>query len=126
MVLQRSAELQTRDEERRKLSRDLHDSTGQTLAALKISVSLLQEQCKQNPSTVRLVSEVIDLADGALAIVRYNDLSVEYARGFSKCHVIRHSMEVGVVFGLLLPDCLEQEGFPFHLHVQGSHFPVTW
>jgi signal transduction histidine kinase len=31
--------LKVQDEERRKLARDLHDSTGQTLAALKISVS---------------------------------------------------------------------------------------
>ena len=48
---ERTAELQrlsqrllnVQDEERRKLARDLHDSTGQTLAALKIRVSQLQE-----------------------------------------------------------------------------------
>jgi len=39
--------LQVQDEERRKVARDLHDTTGQTLAALKISVSLLQESCKK-------------------------------------------------------------------------------
>src|SRR3984893_2177222 len=57
VILQRTAELQNlslrllkvQDEERRKLSRDLHDSTGQTLAALKISVSFLQENCRQDP-----------------------------------------------------------------------------
>jgi two-component sensor histidine kinase len=78
IVLQRSAELQTlsqrllkvQDEERRKLSRDLHDSTGQTLAALKITVSLLQEQCKQNPSTILLGSEVVGLADQAIEEIR--------------------------------------------------------
>ena len=51
VILQRTAELQilslrllkVQDEERRKLSRDLHDSTGQTLAALKMSVLLLQK-----------------------------------------------------------------------------------
>jgi len=61
-ILQRTAELQNlsqrllrvQDEERRKLSRDLHDSTGQTLAALKISVSFLEEHCKQDPSTTLL------------------------------------------------------------------------
>ena len=50
VILERTAELQSlsqrllkvQDEERRKLSRDLHDSTGQTLAALKISVSFLE------------------------------------------------------------------------------------
>ena len=58
VILQRTAELQNlsqrllkvQDEERRKLSRDLHDSTGQTLAALKISISFLQEHCgKDHP-----------------------------------------------------------------------------
>ena len=55
VILQRTAELQNlslrllkvQDEERRKLSRDLHDSTGQTLAALKINISFLQESCSK-------------------------------------------------------------------------------
>src|SRR6478736_3987602 len=57
VILQRTAELQNlslrllkvQDEERRKLSRDLHDTTGQTLAALKIAVSFLQENSKHDP-----------------------------------------------------------------------------
>jgi len=80
-VLQRSAELQklrvlsqrllkVQDEERRKLSRDLHDSTGQTLAALKISISFLQEHCEQNPSTMLLACEVAGLADQAIEEIR--------------------------------------------------------
>ena len=52
VISERTAELQNlsqrllkvQDEERRKLARDLHDSTGQTLAALKISVTCLQEK----------------------------------------------------------------------------------
>ena len=56
VILERTAELQilsqrllkVQDEERRKLARDLHDSTGQTLAALKITVSFLQDNCKEN------------------------------------------------------------------------------
>src|ERR1035437_3688688 len=78
VILQRTAELQNlslrllkvQDEERRKLSRDLHDSTGQTLAALKISVSFLQENCKQDPSKMALVSEVAQLADQAIEEIR--------------------------------------------------------
>jgi anti-sigma regulatory factor (Ser/Thr protein kinase) len=78
VVLQRTAELQilsqrllkVQDEERRKLSRDLHDSTGQTLAALKISISFLEEHCKQNPSTMALASEVAGLADQAIEEIR--------------------------------------------------------
>jgi anti-sigma regulatory factor (Ser/Thr protein kinase) len=78
VILQRTAELQSlsqrllkvQDEERRKLSRDLHDSTGQTLAALKISISFLEERCKQDPSTMLLASEVAALADQAIEEIR--------------------------------------------------------
>ena len=78
VILQRTAELQTlsqrllkvQDEERRKLSRDLHDSTGQTLAALKMSVTLLQEHCKQIPSAMVLAAEVAGLADQAIDEIR--------------------------------------------------------
>ncbi len=77
-ILQRTAELQNlsqrflkvQDEERRKLSRDLHDTTGQTLVALKISVSLLQEHCQANPSTAVLAAEVAGLADQAIEEIR--------------------------------------------------------
>ena len=78
VILERTVELQNlsqrllkvQDEERRKLSRDLHDSTGQTLAALKISASFLQENCKQDPSTLGFVSEVVALADQAIDEIR--------------------------------------------------------
>ena len=78
VIQQRTAELQNlsqrllkvQDEERRKLSRDLHDSTGQTLAALKISVSFVEEHCKQDPSTMLLTSEVKALADQAIEEIR--------------------------------------------------------
>jgi signal transduction histidine kinase len=64
VILQRTAELQNlsqrllkvQDEERRKLSRDLHDSTGQTLAALRMSILLLQQHCKEEPSKMALFS----------------------------------------------------------------------
>lgn len=78
VILQRTAELQNlslrllkvQDEERRKLSRDLHDSTGQTLAALKIAVSFLQLSIKDDPSKMALVTDVADLADQAIEELR--------------------------------------------------------
>src|ERR1700680_3601583 len=78
VILERTAELQSlsqrllkvQDEERRKLGRDLHDSTGQTLAALKISVSFLQENCKESPTTLALASDVTQLADQAIEEIR--------------------------------------------------------
>jgi two-component system, NarL family, sensor kinase len=78
LTAERTAELQkltqhllkVRDEERRKLARDLHDSTGQTLAALKISASLLQENCRDVPAAQPIVSEVMQLADQAIEEIR--------------------------------------------------------
>lgn len=78
VILQRTAELQNlslrllkvQDEERRKLSRDLHDTTGQTLAALKIAVSLLQENCRHDSSQMRLAFDVTQLADQAIQEIR--------------------------------------------------------
>ena len=78
VISERTAELQklsqrllkVQDEERRKLARDLHDSTGQTLAALRISVSFLAEKCKQDPSILAISSEVAGLADQAIEEIR--------------------------------------------------------
>jgi signal transduction histidine kinase len=78
VILERTAELQilsqrllkVQDEERRKLARDLHDSTGQTLAALKISVSYLQENCKHDRETMAIVADVALFADQAIEEIR--------------------------------------------------------
>jgi len=78
LTAERTAELQklthrllrVQDEEKRKLARNLHDSTGQTLAALKISASLLQASCQQLPEARAIVSEVVQLADQAIEEIR--------------------------------------------------------
>jgi signal transduction histidine kinase len=78
VILQRTAELQNlsqrllkvQDEERRKLSRDLHDSAGQTLAALRISISLLEQQGQEEPSKMALFSDAAKLADQAIEEIR--------------------------------------------------------
>jgi two-component system NarL family sensor kinase len=78
LVLERTAEMQklsqrllkVQDEERRKVARDLHDSTGQTLAALKITISFLEETCKKDPAALALVAELGQLADQALGEIR--------------------------------------------------------
>ncbi|HET9305421.1 MAG TPA: sensor histidine kinase [Candidatus Sulfotelmatobacter sp.] len=77
LTSERAAELQkltqrllkVQDEERRKLARDLHDSTGQTLTALKISLSFLKGSC-ENPATLALAAEVEQLADQAIEEIR--------------------------------------------------------
>jgi signal transduction histidine kinase len=78
LILERTAELQrlsqrllkVQDEERRKIARDLHDSTGQTLTALKISVSLLREDCKAEPARLAILSDVAQLTDQAIEEIR--------------------------------------------------------
>jgi signal transduction histidine kinase len=78
LAAERTAELQkltqrllrVQDDERRRLARDLHDSTGQTLTALKISATLLQENCKQAPAALAIVSDVVQLADQAIEEIR--------------------------------------------------------
>jgi two-component system NarL family sensor kinase len=78
LVLARTAELQklsqrllkVQDEERRRFARDLHDSTGQTLAALKMSILFLQQSCKEDPAKLALISDVEVLADQALEEIR--------------------------------------------------------
>src|SRR3984957_15292472 len=77
-VLQRTAELQilsqrllkVQDDERRKLARDLHDSTGQTLAALKNRVSFLKEKSQEDNKIMANDAGVAKLADRAIKEIR--------------------------------------------------------
>jgi PAS domain S-box-containing protein len=62
--------LRTQDDERRRVARDLHDSTGQTLTALKLAVAALQEETKQDRSTFNALSDIADIADRALQEIR--------------------------------------------------------
>jgi PAS domain S-box-containing protein len=67
-----SAELmRLQDEERRRIGRDLHDSTGQTLAALEIGLSELQRQASALPAAAGLrLEECIRLAAQCSAEIR--------------------------------------------------------
>jgi two-component system NarL family sensor kinase len=77
-ALERAAELRkltqrllnVQDEERRKLARDLHDSTGQTLTALKISVAFLQSKLNQDPDSLAAITALEVLADQAILEIR--------------------------------------------------------
>jgi signal transduction histidine kinase len=78
LVVERTAELQSlsqrllrvQDEERRRVARDLHDSTGQTLTALKICVDLLQRKLGKDKRTYDEVSGIARLVDEALQEIR--------------------------------------------------------
>ncbi len=58
------------DEERRRIARDLHDTTGQTLAAIKMSVALMRRIEPRAPGLQPLVDDLDALADEALQEVR--------------------------------------------------------
>jgi signal transduction histidine kinase len=62
--------LKVQDQERRRIARDLHDSTGQTLTALKISVSLLQQRVNNDKAIFDELTGISDLADRALQEIR--------------------------------------------------------
>ena len=58
------------DDERRQIARELHDTAGQTLAAMKMSVALIR-QSKSSPANLELlVDDLNALADEALQEVR--------------------------------------------------------
>jgi PAS domain S-box-containing protein len=53
--------MQTQDAERRHIARELHDSAGQTLAALGMNIARLAEDVKHNPD--RIAKDVDDVQD---------------------------------------------------------------
>jgi two-component system, NarL family, sensor kinase len=118
VILERTAELQilsqrllkVQDEEKRRLARDLHDSTGQTLAALKISISFLLDHCRKDSSTLAFVSEVAALADQAIDEIRTTSYLLHpplldevgfrcaaewYIEGFAKRSGIQVTLDLG-------------------------------
>lgn len=155
LAAERTAELQRltqcllrlQDEERRKLARDLHDTTGQTLAALNISVSLLQQQCKEMPAMLALVTEVAQHAEQAIEEIRTTSYLLHpplldevgfacaaewYIEGFAKRSGIDVTAEIPVSRGRRLPRNVEialfrvlQEGLTnVHRHSGASQASV--
>ena len=62
--------LKVQDDERRRVARDLHDTTGQTLAALKMNLVVLEGKLPPDQCTASLLSEIEALADQALQEIR--------------------------------------------------------
>ena len=61
--------LKTQDEERRRLGRELHDSVGQYLAAVKMSLDCLEEPSDE-PEIRQKIAECLPIIDQAIREVR--------------------------------------------------------
>lgn len=63
--------LQTQDEERRRIARDLHDSLGQVLAVLKMKLdALANSRVAANPDDARRIAITVELTEEAVKEVR--------------------------------------------------------
>ena len=62
--------LRIQDDERRRVARDLHDTVGQTLTALKITLNTLENEVARYPRTADFFTELNGLADQALREIR--------------------------------------------------------
>ena len=58
------------DEERRRIARDLHDTTGQTLTAIKMSLAMLRQAGSHAAPALRLLDDLNALTDEALQEIR--------------------------------------------------------
>jgi signal transduction histidine kinase len=63
--------LKTQDEERRRIARELHEGSGQMLAALFINLSFIQsEAAKWDPEALKTVAESLNMVEGILKDMR--------------------------------------------------------
>jgi PAS domain S-box-containing protein len=112
--------LRLQDEERRRMARDLHDSTGQDLVGLATMLGQLRVSIPPaERKTRRLLSECRALADKCIRDVRtlsyglhppvldavgLEDAIRDYVKGFTKRSGIHVELEVPSRFGRLAPD----------------------
>jgi signal transduction histidine kinase len=112
--------LDERDQERRKMARDLHESAGQTLAALKMTLgSLRKSLLPDNQRALPLLQSAVELTEDAIrelrtvAYLMHPPLLDEaglgpalrwYARGFAERSGIQVAVEVPETFGRLSQD----------------------
>lgn len=111
--------LRTQDEERRRIGRDLHDSLGQYLAALKMKLASLKSTARDNHLAEQEIAECTDLAEESIKEVRtvsyllyppmLEDFGLQsaiswYLDGFSHRSGIKTTFEPASDFGRLPPD----------------------
>jgi signal transduction histidine kinase len=138
--------LRAQDYERRRIARELHDSTAQLLTALSINLSRLQEPGLEPERQRQALSEASELAAACSAEIRtvtcllhppvLDEVGLasalqSYAQGFSQRTGIQVEIKVSADFGRLNNDLeatlfrIVQEGLAnVHKH-SGSHLAVV-
>jgi signal transduction histidine kinase len=58
------------DQERRRIARDLHDTAGQTLSAMKMNLAVLRDLSQKQPALMELIKDLDALTNEALQEVR--------------------------------------------------------
>jgi PAS domain S-box-containing protein len=107
--------LRTRDAERRQMARELHETAGQSLAALKMTLGRLRDALPEDDETARdLVETSVELAEDAVREVRVVSYLMHppmldegglglalpwYARGFSERSGVKTDVEIADDFG---------------------------
>ena len=112
IALQRLSQrlLRLQDEERRRIARDLHDVTGQTLTALKMAVAELERGLQNNSCMSSVLIEIDALAEQALQEIRttsyllhpplldevgFSAAAEWYVEGFAKRSGINAKLDLG-------------------------------
>jgi len=108
------------DEERRRIARDLHDTAGQTLAAIKMASASVERQVANRPEAVRLLNQLNSLTEEALQEIRTTSYLLHpplldesgiasaarwFVEGFRKRSGIQARFEVGGAFDRPTRNC---------------------
>jgi two-component system, NarL family, sensor kinase len=111
--------LRLQDEERRRIARNLHDVTGQTLTALKMAVAELERRLQRNSCPSSVLSEIDALAEQALQEIRttsyllhpplldevgFSAAAEWYVEGFAKRSGINAKMDLATESERLPPE----------------------
>jgi PAS domain S-box-containing protein len=112
--------MSTQDEERRRIARDLHDSAGQNLAALAMTVARIEDEATRDPAQLsQTVKDVRDLIEGLSQEIRTTSYLLHppmldefglgsalgmYLEGLEQRSGLRIELNVPADFGRLAPE----------------------